>query len=144
MTVLATKSIHRETSYNLAQLVEQLDDVVDRAIKQRFLVVHKNRNNTYAALDYLTRTPYISNLPSRDIADRYCEIINNGRLVQAQTFKTLELLLNEYYHYLNEAAQFENAYHNAKNIVTRNTLFTRLDVAQAHVDSLYDRILYHI
>jgi len=140
---LATKSTHSKKNYNRQKLVSQLSDIVDVVQSQPVMVVHKNQlRDTYTVLDYLTRQPAIVDLPTRDIADRYCDVINAGRRLTSSKLTRLGKLLNDYYHYDTECEQFAHAYHHQEDEVSKNALFTRLDIADAQRNRLHKEILY--
>lgn len=85
----------KKKNFDKQAVARKLDTLVNNVSKRGIFVVTKNERY-YQIINYMNNTVVLDEIPTKIIADRFCDKINNNKKISVTWFKKIRELLDNY------------------------------------------------
>lgn len=136
---MATKSTHKKKNYNKKELAKKLDKLAEKVSSKNIFVVSKT-DDYYCVLDYKTRKPIITDIPTKHAADRLCDK-SNRRAFGTEKHKEIKHLISEWHRYKTETLYFQFTISKSSDEVTVESARHRLDLTNARMKNVIKKLM---
>ena len=126
------KSDSKKVAQKLQELTKKLSDKSIYAVKKHY--------NVFAVAEIKTNASVIKDLPSYEIADRFTNKLNRGHAKVEHINRKLPSLLTEYQRKQFDRETFLNIINNSNDVNRRYVMYDRLELCDAHIEHLLEKI----
>ena len=137
---MATKPSPKERWFdNRQNLADKIDGLVANVSKRGVFVVKRNKNSDgYEVLDYVSRRPVITDLPTRTIANKLCNSYNKGnRIKDFHTKQKFRNLIDRIYKLKLDCMYYSRTITTSADMFKVEVAEVRKDFAMLQLKSLY-------
>jgi len=113
-----------------AVLAQKLTDLAANVARKPVFVVSPNFGD-YDILDYYTKAPIVTNIPSKSLARFLCDTLNKSR--KKLPIGTIQHYINVYSKHYYDCVFYKHTIKNTKDVFKRHVTITRLDISIEHL-----------
>lgn len=126
---------------NKKKLAKTLDAVVNSVAKKGIYVIDKNINGDYVIVDYLKKQIVLDELPKREIAEKFCNLLNRGRKLEHNRIRNIKELIKKYHQLNNDCIYYRHVINNdGGSHLNKEAIYTRLEYTKMHISHVLEKL----